>query len=84
MQKSAGTGPLKVSTTGSVRGELVWKHRQDMPAQSGFAYLLLDVAVGDRNGAGGPVEEVLVGGDLARLHRTPCTAQLLHRNRLKV
>lgn len=55
----------------------------DKPAQSGLIYLLLDVAVGDRNGARGPVEEVLVGGDLTRLHRT-CTSQLLHRNREKV
>lgn len=47
------------------------------PAQSGYIYLLLDVAVGYRYGARRPVEEVLVGGHLARLHWTPCTTQLL-------
>lgn len=56
----------------------------DMPAQSGFIYLLLDVAMRDGNGARGPVEEVLVGGDLTRLHWTHCTAQLLPRNRENV
>lgn len=54
-----------------------------MPAQCGFIYLLLDVAVGDGDGARGPVKEVLVGGDLTRLHRTSSTAQLLHGNRQK-
>ena len=55
----------------------------DMPAPSGFTYLLLDVAVGDRDGAGRPVEEVLVGGDLTGLHRTTSTAQLLLRDTMK-
>lgn len=83
MQKSAGTRAVKVSTTGSVRAKLVWK-QVDMPAQSGFIYLLLDVAVGHGNGARRPVEEVWVGGDLTRLHWTPCTAQLRPRNRERV
>ena len=49
-----------------------------MPAaQSALAYLLRDVAVGDGDRAGGPVEEVLVRGDLTRLHGTRA-AQLLH------
>lgn len=55
----------------------------DTPAQSGFTYLLLDVAVGDRNGARGSVEKVLVGGHLTRLHRSPSHAQLLHGNKMK-
>lgn len=55
----------------------------DMPAPSGFTYLLLDVAVGDGDGAGRPVEEVLVWGDLTGLHRTASTAQLLLRDTMK-
>lgn len=51
----------------------------DVPAQTGYSYLLLDIAMGNRYGARWPVEEVLVRGHLTRLHRTPCTAQLLYR-----
>lgn len=53
----------------------------DEPAPSGFTYLLLDVAVGHRNGARGSVNKVLVGGHLTRLHRCPSAAQLLHGKR---
>lgn len=35
MQKPAGTGEVKVSTTGSEREELMWKHRQTCQAQRG-------------------------------------------------
>lgn len=57
------------------------EHKVDMPAQGTFIYLLLDVAMGDGNGTRGPVEKVLIGGDLTGLHWTHCTAELLHGNR---
>lgn len=82
MQKSAGTRPVKVSTTGGVGGTGA-QTQADMPPESGLIYLLLDVAMGDGNGARGSVEEIRVGGNLTRLHRT-CTAQLLHRSSEKV
>lgn len=51
----------------------------NMPAQRELIYLLLDISMGNRDGARRPVEEVLVWVDLTRLHRTTCTAQLLYR-----
>lgn len=63
---------VKVSPTGSVRGNTGRQSRGEE------TYLLLDVAVGNRNGAAWSVEEVLVLGYLTRLHGTPRNTQLLH------
>ena len=77
-------GVVKVSTIGSERGGTGVGAQAHMPAQSGLTNLLLDVAMGDRDGTRGPVEEILVRWDLTRLHWSTCTAQLLHGNRENV
>jgi len=57
----------------------VEKHANDMQTQSGFIYLLLDVTMGNRNRTRRPVEEVLIGGNLTRLHWSSRSTQLLHK-----
>lgn len=60
-------------------------HRQQVQkAQGGGvggAYLLLDVAVGHRDGTRGSGQEVLVGRHLTRLHRSTSGPQLLLREK---